>query len=103
MGELAALRAFVSPCIGQHMNTTRSCNPPPPQAAQAGLSSVLPHLLAAGFPASLADDLGVTPLHLAARGGHVQAVELLLSAGASPSAFDGAPPLLNRPLGLSSF
>lgn len=48
-------------------------------------------LLAAGASPSLAHACGPSPLHLAARGGHLAAVQALLGAGASPAAVDGAP------------
>lgn len=47
-------------------------------------------LLAAGANAGQAHPCGPTALHLAARAGHAAAAELLLRAGASPNAPDGA-------------
>lgn len=57
-------------------------SPAPSQAAQAGQTEVLSLLLSAGFPASKSDELGITPLHLAALHGHADAVRSLLAAGA---------------------
>lgn len=42
-------------------------------------------LLAKGYSPSAVDPGGMTPLHWAVYGGHVEAAELLLKAGANPN------------------
>ena len=65
--------------------------------AESGNALVLETMLACGFEPDAKDKDGVTPLHRAAMGGHLDAVRVLLRHGASVNALDGmfaAPPLV---------
>jgi hypothetical protein len=65
-------------------------------AARGGLDAVVDVLLAKRSNANAADDWGLTPLHLAAKYGHVSTIRKLLAAGASPNSHasnDGFTPL----------
>jgi ankyrin repeat protein len=65
--------------------------------AESGNAAVLETMLGCGFDPDAKDKEGVTPLHRAAMGGHVDAVRVLLSHGADVNALDGmfsAPPLV---------
>ena len=65
--------------------------------AESGNARVLDTMLACGFDADARDKDGVTPLHRASMGGHVEAVRVLLAHGADKAALDGmfaAPPLV---------
>jgi hypothetical protein len=65
--------------------------------AETGNAVVLETMLASGFDARTRDKDGVTALHRAAMGGHVDAVRVLLKYGAEVDAFDdmfSAPPIV---------
>ena len=65
--------------------------------AESGDAAVLDTMLACGFDPDARDKDGVTPLHRAAMGGHVDAVRVLLRHGADKAPLDGmfaAPPLV---------
>lgn len=73
--------------------------------AETGNAAVLETMLACGFDPDAKDKDGVTPLHRAAMGGHVEAVRVLLNHGANVNALDGmfsAPPLVWAVEGRSS-
>jgi ankyrin repeat protein len=57
--------------------------------AESGNAAVLETMLACGFDPEATDKDGVTPLHRAAMGGHVEAVRVLLQHGADVNAQDG--------------
>ena len=57
--------------------------------AESGNAAVLDTMLACGFDPDAKDKDGVTPLHRAAMGGHVDAVRVLLDRGADVGALDG--------------
>jgi hypothetical protein len=65
--------------------------------AENGNAAVLEAMIACGFDPRASDKDAVTPLHRAAMSGHVEAVRVLLKAGADVNALDGmfaAPPLI---------
>jgi len=65
--------------------------------AESGNAAVLETMIACGFDPQARDKDGVTPLHRAAMSGHVDAVRVLLNAGADVNALDAqfaAPPLV---------
>jgi hypothetical protein len=65
--------------------------------AETGDAAVLETMLACGFDPGARDKDGVTALHRAAMGGHVDAVRVLVKHGAQVDAVDGmfsAPPLV---------
>jgi hypothetical protein len=57
--------------------------------AESGNAAVLDAMLACGFNPEATDKDNVTPLHRAAMGGHVEAVQVLLQHGADVNARDG--------------
>jgi hypothetical protein len=57
--------------------------------AESGNAPVLETMLACGFDPDAKDKDQVTPLHRAAMGGHVDAVQVLLHHGADVNALDG--------------
>jgi len=57
--------------------------------AETGDASILETMLACGFDPRVRDKDGVTALHRAAMGGHVDAVRVLLQYGADVDAVDG--------------
>ena len=65
--------------------------------AESGNAAVLETMIACGFDPQARDNDAVTALHRAAMSGHVDAVRVLLNAGADVNALDGmfaAPPLV---------
>uniref|UniRef100_UPI003D81C575 Designed ankyrin repeat proteins,Ferritin heavy chain, N-terminally processed n=1 Tax=Homo sapiens TaxID=9606 RepID=UPI003D81C575 len=58
------------------------------EAARAGQDDEVAVLMARGAEVNAADDVGVTPLHLAAQRGHLAIVSVLLAFGASVNAAD---------------
>ena len=65
--------------------------------AESGNSAALETMLERGFDPGAKDKDGVTPLHRAAMGGHVEAVRTLLRFGAPKDSLDGmfaAPPIV---------
>src|SRR5206468_8735984 len=65
--------------------------------AESGNAAVLETMLACGFDPRTGDKEGVTALHRAAMGGHVDAVRVLLKHGADVDARDAmfsAPPIV---------
>jgi ankyrin repeat protein len=67
-------------------------------AAQSGDAALVQELLGKGVPPSDFDDLGMTPLHYAAKEGHLPVMDLLLRAGAEVDAHDERT-IGNTPLG----
>lgn len=67
-------------------------------AAQAGNAALVQELLGKGVLPSTFDDLGMTPLHYAAKEGHLPVMDLLLRAGADVDAHDERT-IGNTPLG----
>jgi ankyrin repeat protein len=57
-------------------------------AAQQGDVAEVQTLLNVGYQPNEFDDLGKTPLHYAAEGGHLQVIELLIASGADVNAND---------------
>jgi ankyrin repeat protein len=57
-------------------------------AAQHGDVEEVRRLLNVGYQPNEFDDLGKTPLHYAAEGGHLQVIELLIASGADVNAND---------------
>jgi ankyrin repeat protein len=57
--------------------------------AERGDAAVLQAMLVCGFDPNIADTEGITALHRAAMGGHMEAVGVLLAHGASVNALDG--------------
>ena len=57
--------------------------------AESGNAAVLETMLSCGFNPEAKDKDNVTPLHRAAMGGHVEAVDVLLKHGADVNALDG--------------
>jgi len=57
--------------------------------AESGNAAVLETMLACGFEPNAPDKDGVTPIHRAAMGGHVEAARVLLAHGADVGALDG--------------
>jgi len=57
--------------------------------AESGNAAVLETMLSCGFDPEAKDKDNVTPLHRAAMGGHVEAVDVLLKHGADVNALDG--------------
>jgi ankyrin repeat protein len=67
-------------------------------AAQDGDVNRLREVLARGHPVNAFDDIGMTPLHYAARGEHYEAAEFLIRSGADVNAHDESR-IGNTPLG----
>lgn len=67
-------------------------------AASDGDLKRVQQLIADGYSVSNFDDLGMTPLHYAARNAHVEVMKLLIKAGADVNAHD-AERAGNTPLG----
>ena len=58
------------------------------RAAQDGDFAEVERLLSVGYQPNEFDELGKTPLHYAAEGGHLQLIELLIASGADVNAND---------------
>jgi ankyrin repeat protein len=58
------------------------------RAAQDGDVGEVERLLSVGYQPNEFDELGKTPLHYAAEGGHLQVIELLITSGADVNAND---------------
>ncbi|MGV3721491.1 MAG: ankyrin repeat domain-containing protein [Actinomycetota bacterium] len=67
-------------------------------AAHNGDRAEVQRLLAEAMPVDAFDELNMTPLHYAAKGGHIEIIGLLLAAGADVNAHD-AQAIGETPLG----
>jgi hypothetical protein len=110
--ELSALDRFVAACaradrasadamLAARPELRKELGPPQhlmlQRPAESGNAAVLETMLACGFDPRTRDKEGVTALHRAAMGGHVDAVRVLLKHGAEVGACDAmfsAPPIV---------